>query len=157
LVRALGNAAGNHLADLAWGRDARPVSLLERERSVGNEETFARDVDDPEVVLAEFLRLSGKVGRRLRRAGYLGTTVSIKVRFADFTTITRSRKLAGPTDSTRQIFAAASSLYDALHLERARLRLVGVRMEGIVEARDQQIQLELGAPTHGWRGPPLRS
>lgn len=151
LVRALGNAAGNHLADLAWGRDARPVSLLERERSVGNEETFARDVDDPEVILAEFLRLSGKVGRRLRSAGYLGTTVSIKVRFADFTTITRSRKLASPTDSTKQIFAEVAALYEALHLDRVRLRLVGVRMEGIVASQDQQVQLELGAPEHGWR------
>jgi DNA polymerase-4 len=151
LVRALGNAAGNHLADLAWGRDSRAVSRLERERSVGNEETFARDVDDPTVVMGELLRLSGKVGRRLRRAGYVGHTVSIKVRFADFTTITRARKLREATDSTREIFAAASGLYQSLHLDRARLRLVGVRMEGISEAGSQSVQLVLGAPERGWR------
>lgn len=143
LVRALGVAAGNHLADLAWGQDPRPVSPHEREKSVGNEETFARDVDDPEVILAELLRLSGKVGRRLRAAGYVGTTVSLKVRFADFSTITRSRKLREATDSTKEIFAAVSALYQGLHLDRARLRLVGVRMEGVLDAEERQVQLVL--------------
>ena len=62
LIRALGQASGAHLAELAWGRDERVVSTHERERSVGAEETFARDVDDQELILAELLRLSEKVG-----------------------------------------------------------------------------------------------
>lgn len=151
LVRALGQAAGNHLHDLAWGRDERNVTTHERERSVGNEETFARDLDDPEVILAELLRLSEKVGARLRHAGYAGSTVSIKVRFADFTTITRSRTRKVPTDVGRDIFLDARALYEALHLDRARIRLVGVRMEGIVESDGLQTQLILGAPERGWR------
>jgi DNA polymerase-4 len=151
LVRALGQAAGNHLAALAWGRDDRVVSTHERERSVGAEETFARDVDDPEVILGELLRLSEKVGSRLRRAGLAGSTVSIKVRFADFTTITRSRTRRGPTDVSREIFHEARALYLALKLDRARIRLVGVRVEGVVEADEVQTQLVLGAPERGWR------
>lgn len=151
LIRALGNAAGSHLAELAWGRDARSVSMHEPDRSVGNEETFGRDVDDPEVILAELLRLSDKVGGRLRHHGYHGSTVSIKVRFADFSTITRSRKLKTPTDSGREIFQTARDLFLALGLQRARLRLVGVRMEGITDADRTPVQLELGAPEHGWR------
>jgi DNA polymerase-4 len=151
LVRALGRAAGAHLHALAWGRDERVVSTRERERSVGAEETFARDVDDPEVILAELLRLSEKVGARMRRAGFSGSTVSIKVRFADFSTITRSHTRKVPTDTTREIFHEARALYLALRLDRARIRLVGVRVEGIVESDDVEAQLLLGAPERGWR------
>ncbi len=151
LIRALGQASGAHLHDLAWGRDQRVVVTHERERSVGNEETFARDVDDPEVILAELLRLSEKVGGRLRRAGFSGATVSIKVRFADFTTITRTRTRKGPTDVSREIFHEARTLYQALHLDRARIRLVGVRVEGLVDTDQVQTQLVLGAPDRGWR------
>ncbi len=151
LVRALGRAAGTHLAALAWGRDERVVSVHERERSVGASETFARDLDDPEVILGELLRLSEKVGARLRRAGLAGATVSITVRFADFTTITRSRTRHGPTDVSREIFHEARSLYRALNLERARIRMVGVRVEGVVDVEQVQTQLVLGAPERGWR------
>ena len=151
LVRALGQAAGSHLHALAWGRDDRPVSAQERERSVGAEETFARDVDDPEVILGELLRLSEKVGARMRRAGLSGSTVSIKVRFADFTTITRSHTRKVPTDVSREIFHEARALYLALHLDRARIRLVGVRVEAVVESDEVEAQLVLGAPDRGWR------
>ncbi len=151
LVRALGRAAGAHLHALAWGRDERVVSTRERERSVGAEETFARDVDDPDVILAELLRLSEKVGARMRRAGFSGSTVSIKVRFADFSTITRSHTRKVPTDTSREIFHEARALYLALRLDRARIRLVGVRVEGIVESDEVEAQLLLGAPERGWR------
>ncbi len=151
LVRALGNAAGGHLADLAWGRDPRTVSTRERERSVGAEETFARDVDDPELILAELLRLSERIGSRLRRAGLSATTVSIKVRFADFATLTRSHKRKVATDVSREIFHEARALFEALHLDRARIRLVGVRAEGILETCGVESQLVLGAREHGWR------
>lgn len=151
LVRALGQASGSHLHALAWGRDDRPVSMRERERSVGAEETFARDVDDPEVILAELLRLSEKVGARLRRAGLSGATVSLKVRFADFTTITRSHTRTVPTDTSREIFHEVRALYRALRLDRARIRLVGVRVEGVRESDEVEAQLVLGAPERGWR------
>jgi len=151
LERALGAAAGRHLAALAWGRDPRSVVPHEPDRSVGAEETFGTDVDDPSVVRRELLRLSERVGSRLRTQGYRGRTVSIKIRFADFTTITRSRTLRDPTDVTRDIYATALVLYDALGLDRARLRLVGVRLEGLVDAEDAEEQLLLGAPEHGWR------
>ena len=151
LERALGTAAGRHLAALAWGRDPRSVVPHEPDRSVGAEETFGTDVDDPAVVRRELLRLSERVGGRLRAQGYRGRTVSIKIRFADFTTITRSRTLRDPTDVTRDIYATAVDLYDALGLDRARLRLVGVRVEGLADAEVAAEQLQLGAPEHGWR------
>jgi DNA polymerase-4 len=151
LERALGPAAVAHLADLAWGIDARSVVPGEPDKSIGAEETFATDVDDAQVVLRELLRLSEKVAARLRSAGYVGRTVSIKVRFADFTTITRSRTLRDPTDVGREVYATARALFDALGLQRARLRLVGVRVEGLVDAAERAEQLLLDAPEHGWR------
>ena len=81
----------------------------------------------------------------------MGRTVTIKVRFADFTTITRSRTLRDPTDVSRDIYATARSLFDALGLQRARIRLVGVRMEGLVDGEGAPIQATLDEPEHGWR------
>ena len=151
LRRVLGDAAGTHLADLAWGRDPRRVVPGEPERSVGAEETFAADVDDASVVVRELLRLSEKVAARMRSRGLVGRTVSIKVRFADFTTITRSRTLRDPTDVGRDVYRAAHELYGALDLQRARLRLVGVRVSGLREEESAPRQLILGETGPGWR------
>ncbi len=151
LQRALGDALGTHLAALAWGRDERAVVAAERAKSIGADETFARDVDDPLVVRRELLRLAEKTAGRLRAAGYVGRTVSIKVRFADFTTITRSRTLRDPTDVAAVVYATAGELYDALHLDRARLRLVGVRLEGLTPAAQTPQQLLLGDEGPGRR------
>ena len=122
----------------------------EPDRSIGAEETFSTDVDDPQLVRRELLRLSERVGARLRAQAYRGRTVTLKVRFADFTTITRSRTLRDPTDVTRDIYVTVLTLHEALALDRARLRLVGVRVEGLVEASQAEQQLLLGAPEHGW-------
>jgi DNA polymerase IV len=151
LVRGLGAAVGEHLFALAWGRDERSVVPHEPDRSIGAEETFSRDIDDPAIVARELLRLSEKTAARLRAAGHVGRTVSIKVRFADFTTITRSRTLSEPTDVARVVYDTARGLYDALGLQRARLRLVGVRVEGLGEASSTPRQLALGGGDEEWR------
>ncbi len=151
LVRALGPATGAHLSALAWGRDDRSVVPHEPDRSLGAEHTFATDIDDPAVVARELLRLSERTAARLRATGQVGRTVSIKVRFADFTTITRARTLPEATDVGRLVYDTAMGLYDALGLQRARIRLVGVRVEAILDADDQPHQLQLGEREHGWR------
>ena len=141
LVRALGQASGQRLYDLAWGRDDRDVVPDATEKSIGNEETFARDVDDPDVIAREILRLAQKVAARARRHEIRGRTVVLKIRFADFTTITRSRTLDSPTDVGQVIYDTALDLYAALRLQRARIRLVGVRLEGLVDLQDSAEQL----------------
>ncbi|MFZ0324580.1 MAG: DNA polymerase IV [Actinomycetes bacterium] len=151
LERALGPAAGRHLSALAWGRDDRRVQPYEPDKSLGAEHTFAADVDDPAVVHRELLRLSDAVAARLRATGQAGRTVSLKVRFADFTTITRSRTLPEPVDVARTLYAVSRALYEALHLDRARIRLVGVRVEGIVPGDGQPHQLALDERQRGWR------
>jgi DNA polymerase-4 len=151
LTRALGPAAGSHLSALAWGRDERAVVPHEPDKSIGAENTFSTDVDDPAVITRELLRLSEKTAARLRASAQAGRTVSIKVRFADFTTITRARTLPEATDVGRVVYDTAMGLYEALGLERARIRLVGVRVEGIRDASAEPHQLLLGEREHGWR------
>lgn len=159
LERAFGPVQGRHLHDLAWGTDGRVVAPGrtgvfghggDPERSMGAQQTFGRDTDDREVVLREVLRLAAKVTGRMRTAGVAGRTVALTVRFADFTTITRSKTLPEATDVTREVHQAATRLYDALGLQRARIRLVGVRVEGLVPRQTVQRQLVLGERERGW-------
>jgi DNA polymerase IV len=151
LRRALGDNAGPALHALAWGRDSRPVVLTRRERSIGADETFSYDVDDPAYIYRQLLKLSDRTAARVRAAGMVGRTISIKVRFSDFTTITRSKTLRDPTDVSRDIYATARALFDGLGLQRARLRLVGVRMEGLMDSAQAPVQGLLDEPAHGWR------
>lgn len=149
LIRALGQASGASLYELAWGRDYRDVTPNEPDKSISAAETFAQDIDDPEEILQEFLRLTEKAAARLRENGYYAKTISIKARFADFSTISRSKTLPLPIDSTHDIYEIAKSLYLALNLDRARLRLVGISLDNLSEAAPEQ--LLLGAREKGWR------
>jgi len=158
LQRAVGDGLGSHLHELAWGTDRRTITPRnvsafgggDPDKSMGAQETFGRDTDDRETVVRELLRLSARVTGRMRVAGVAGRTVSITVRFADFTTITRSRTMPEATDVTQEVYRTATRLYDALGLQRARLRLVGVRVEGLVPRETVHRQLLLGEREHGW-------
>lgn len=151
LERALGRAQGLHLHDLSWGRDPRAVVPDEPEKSIGNEETFDSDTDDHEWIRSRVAGLSDQVARRLRASESVARTVGLKVRFADFTTITRSRTLEVPTDVGADIYSTAWSLFTALGLQRARIRLVGVRVEGLSATESTPTQLLLDAPERGHR------
>ncbi|HEY7145239.1 MAG TPA: DNA polymerase IV [Streptosporangiaceae bacterium] len=152
LERALGQAAAAHLAALAAGRDDRRVVPHVREKSVGAEETFDRDIADPDVIRRELLRLSGRTARSLRRSGCTARTVVVKLRLASFKTITRSRTLADPTDVAQQIYLTACELYQSAGLDpKALLRLVGVRATGLVPAAGAATQLALGESPAPWR------
>ncbi len=151
LIRALGEATGSALYELAWGRDYRDVSPDEPDKSISAAETFAVDIDDPEIILREFLRLTEKATARLRARKMCAKTISIKVRFADFKTINRSKTLALPIDGTQESYEVVKKLYEALKLDRARLRLVGVSLEGLVSGASAPEQLILGEREKGWR------
>ncbi|QIX26351.1 DNA polymerase IV [Nocardioides sp. JQ2195] len=154
LQRAVGVALGSQLHELAWGSDRRTLTprrhTQEPDKSMGADETFAQDTDDREVILREVLRLAARVSGRMRSAQVAGRTVTLRVRFADFTTITRSKTLPEATDVTQEIHRTATRLYDALGLQRARVRLVGVRVEGLVPRRTVHRQLLLGEREQGW-------
>ena len=151
LIRALGEATGSSLYELAWGRDYREVISYEPEKSISAAETFESDIDDPEEILREFLRLCEKATLRMRDAGYCAKTISIKVRFSDFKTITRSKKMDQPISGTKESFEVAKQLYLALKLDRVRIRLVGVSLEGLTPADEAAEQLLIGQRDVGWR------
>ncbi|MEU7998488.1 DNA polymerase IV [Micromonospora sp. NPDC049060] len=150
LRKALGEASAAHLHELAWGRDPRRVTPEQAEKSIGAEVTFDVDVTDPLEIRRALLALAEKVGIRLRRAGQVGRTVSLKVRLTDFRTVSRSRTAGVPTDVAREIFDTVWALYTALDPGEP-VRLVGVRVEGLAAARETPRQLTLGAPERGWR------
>ncbi|MBX3195993.1 MAG: DNA polymerase IV [Microbacteriaceae bacterium] len=129
LVRALGAATGERLHELSWGRDPRAVVTGREEKSVGHETTYEFDVTDAREVHRTLLALADGVAVRLRRAGVQARTVAIKLRFSDFTTITRSRTLADPTDLARRLYEEARSLYDSANPDALPVRLIGVRGE----------------------------
>jgi DNA polymerase IV len=156
LRQAVGEASARHLYELAAGRDPRPVSVDRVEKSVSNETTFDVDVSDDDVVRRTLLGLAVRVGARLRQAGQAGRTVAIKVRLADFRTLSRSRTLPVPTDVAREIFDIAWALYVAENMAALRpgdnkVRLLGVRVEGLSASDDAPRQLTLGERSHGWR------
>jgi DNA polymerase-4 len=151
LIRALGEATGASLYELAWGRDYRDVISDEPEKSISAAETFASDLDDPEEILREYLRLCEKATLRMRESGFCAKTISIKVRFADFKTITRSKTLDQPISGTKESFEVAKKLYQDLKIDRARIRMVGVSLEGLIPAEDASEQLLLGQRDIGWR------
>lgn len=140
--RAVGKVAGAHLHDLAWGRDPRPVTPVHVEKSIGAETTFEEDTRDLDAVQAHLLRLADRCASQLRGRGVVARTVSLKVRTADFRTLTRSRTLAVPSDVARELYLAARDLLALVDLEGQAVRLVGVRAEGLVEAADRQMTLD---------------
>src|SRR6266508_3478065 len=150
LRAAVGEAGAAHLHELSWGRDPRRVTPEYAEKSIGAEVTFDVDVADPAMIKRTLLALAEKTAGRLRRAGQAGRTVAIKVRLADFRTLNRSRTLPQPTDTSREIFQTAWALFEALR-PGDRIRLVGVRVEGLAGSGATPRQLTLGERDHGWR------
>jgi DNA polymerase-4 len=149
LRRMIGVAMAEHLFALASGVDERDVVVSAREKSIGAEETFEVDHLDRAVLRRELLRLSERSAGSLRAKGLCGRTVSIKVRFADFTTITRSRTLPVATDVTQEVYRTAVELLDT-QVPPGAVRLIGVRIEGLDNADSAQ-QLIFDAPERGWR------
>lgn len=138
LRRMVGDASAHHLRELAWGKDPREVGPRAREKSVSTETTFDSDIRERRVLRTFVLQASHQCARRLRAARLVGWTVSIKLRSADFSTITRSRTLTAPTDVGRVIAQAAISLLDKEKLPARGVRLMGVAVSSLL-AEDQGI------------------
>lgn len=130
-----GEATGPHLHRLAWADDVRSVSEREPERSIGHNHTFGHDVTSRDELRSELLRLGTGVGRRARRAGVVGRTVTLRVRYLDFRTITRSRTIQEPTDVTRVIVDLAWRLLDEID-DPTPIRLLGVQLTGLSAPSD---------------------
>lgn len=148
LQRAVGDASGRKLHELANGIDPRFVTAGVAEKSIGHEMTFETDVTDVEYLRRELLREATAVGVRLRTGGWVARRVVLKLRYSDFSTITRSRTLAEPTDLGRRLYEEVREILDAVG-SHPPVRLVGVRAEQLAAGGGHQ--LGLWDADEGWR------
>ena len=141
LVGAAGQANGRHLGQLARGVDPRPVVPDLRAKSIGHEETFPADLHDPAELEREVVRMADAVAWRLRRDRRAARTVTLKVRFGDFRTITRSVTVPVPLDDAPALAAAARGLLREVDPAPG-VRLLGVTGNGLVEADARQLSFD---------------
>jgi len=139
LIEEFGEALGAHFHRLAHGLDERRVDPDQARKSVGHETTFGEDLADRAQVRARLLDLVEQVARRLRRAGARGRVVHLKLRTADFATVTRQRALAAPADTAEAIWPAAFELFEKADTTRQAIRLIGVSLSDF--AGDSQLGL----------------
>ena len=138
---ALGTAAGDHLCRLASGLDDRPVEPNRKPKSVGHEETFATDRFDYRSIHRDLVAMSDRVASRLRRAGLGGRTVTVKVRFGDFRTITRSVSGDRAIDTAPAVLDRARRLLADVDLSPG-IRLLGVSVSGLAGAGPRQLSFD---------------
>ncbi len=140
LCKALGKTQAEHLQALANGIDDRPVILGEEAKSMGHEHTFSVDVGELDEVEAVLLHLAEKVGRRLRQDGLSGRTVALKLRYHDFTTLTRHTTLKEATNLDKEIYQAARELLRKTYNGQL-VRLIGVSLQNLSHGSLHQISL----------------
>jgi DNA polymerase-4 len=151
LKRALGENAGVSLYELAWARDYREVVPDAPEKSISAAETFSYDLEDREEIFRELLRLTERASHRLRKRELRSKTIGLKVRFSDFSNLTRAKTVPLPINGTHEIYEIAKELYLALKIEGSRIRLLGVSLENLSDESGAVEQLELGEREVGWR------
>ncbi len=138
LARVMGTGQAHHLKQLAAGQDDRPVMSETEIKSMGHEHTFPTDVCDLNQVIAILLHLAEKVGRRLRRAGLYGRTVALKLRYHDFTTLTRHASLPEPTNLDQVIYQTGKELL-LKNYNGQPVRLIGISLQNLSPTATQQL------------------
>ncbi|HHV63818.1 MAG TPA: DNA polymerase IV [Peptococcaceae bacterium] len=128
---------GSHLYYLARGIDKRPVEPEREVKSLGRETTFPEDLKDKEVLQTYILELVTDIGRKLRKGSLKAKTITLKVRFADFSTLSKSKTLEHYTDLDKDIYRAACNLFQELCLKQP-VRLIGVSVHNLTSGEIQQ-------------------
>jgi DNA polymerase-4 len=145
LAAAAPEKLGGHsadLIDLARGLDPREVREDGEIKSVGNETTFEKDTDDEREIKGSLVALADKVSSGLRAAGLKGRTVTLKLRLEGFETYTRARTLTLSTNYADVIAREVLELYSAFRKERKRVRLLGVKVSGLMPAEEKESLFE---------------
>jgi DNA polymerase IV len=150
VVAALGRSQGRHLHSLANGRDERSVEPDRAMKSIGHEETFSRDHHLRSTLERELVQFADSVASRLRAQGVVGRTVQLKIRFGDFTTITRSTTLAVAVDDSRSLLEAGRSLL-ALVDPAQGVRLLGLSVSGLSSDASRQLTFDEAISGPGWQ------
>jgi DNA polymerase-4 len=143
LTRLFGKV-GSHLYDLARGIDRRPVEPSDEPKSIGHEDTYARDLQSQQEMGRALLDLAERVGARLRRHGLAGQTITLKVKFSDFTSVSRSRTLNHAIDHAMDIYPVALELLDRTEARFRPVRLLGISLGRLQAPGDDQGELFVG-------------
>jgi DNA polymerase-4 len=122
---------GTHLYYAARGIDNRPVEPLREAKSIGHEDTFREDLRELKLIQKELLDLANRVGARLRRHGKEGKTISLKVKFNDFTTNTRSKTLSEATADSMELYRHSLELLAKTGAGRTPIRLLGISVSNL--------------------------
>ncbi|NQT32694.1 MAG: DNA polymerase IV [Candidatus Omnitrophica bacterium] len=130
-------ANGRHIWDLSNGTDPRDVETEDIVKSISNEYTFDEDTTSKHQILDVLMHLSEKVSRRMRKSGFKGRTITLKIRFFDFKTFTRSITVDLPTDFTEDIYRNVSDKLNEFNLKEKAIRLLGVRVSNFVDSNWQ--------------------
>mgnify|MGYP000846050300 FL=1 len=147
LVRELGKAGGEHLYSLARADDERPVQPERETKSISVEDTFEHDIADAGILAGIAERQASQVVQRLVKAELFARTVTVKVRWPDFSSVSRSRTLDGATDRVEVVGRVARDLLDGLDTAGG-VRLLGVGVSGLVEVAQEPL-FDLGDPAPG--------
>jgi DNA polymerase IV len=142
LVRRFGRSRGISLYEAAAGIDTSPVVANRETRSISQEETFESDVNDADFIRSTIRRQSDVIARRSRESGLVGRTVTLKVRYGDFTTLTRAKSERLPVVASSAVARMAVLLFEALETQSG-VRLIGVALSTLEPARETGYQLEL--------------
>jgi len=148
-VAAVGQAHGTHLHALANGVDDRPVEPDREAKSISNEQTFPVDYTNRSLLNTELTRMVDSVVARLRSSKLKAKTVTIKVRYGSFSTVTRADTMPQPTDSARLVGQRARALLDKLDV-RPGVRLLGVGVGSLGEVESGQLSLDDVGATDKW-------
>jgi nucleotidyltransferase/DNA polymerase involved in DNA repair len=141
MEETFGEAVGRMLGDRARGVDDEPVRPRRGPRSVSRETSFDPETADRRVIEGMLFYLLERAAAALRESGHHARVVEVKIRYVDGPGGVRSRTLARPTDREREIFAQAREILAAMFTRRVRLKLVGVALSGLTEAKDRQRDL----------------
>jgi DNA polymerase-4 len=153
-LEKLFGSRGSWFHAMARGLDTSPVVTEHERKSVGAETTFPRDLTDGPELRSELARLAESVSRRLGRSGAKGRTVVLKLRYANFRTITRQASRTEPIASADEINAIAGSLLTAVATQADRFRLVGIHCTNLTtEPTPEPDQLGLWAEEQAERAP----
>lgn len=138
LCETLGDRTGHHIYELAFGRDDRPVEPAVDAKSIGRETTFDRDIPEGQALRSHLARLAANVGWRMRRSGVYARTITVKIRFPDFETHTKSRSFNQAFHDDDTLFNEASTLLNEFRLRRP-LRLLGIYASHLQEQRQSSL------------------
>lgn len=150
VIAVLGRSSGRHLHALANGHDERSVEPDRAMKSIGHEETFSRDHHERSSLDRELVQFADSVSSRLRSQGVVGRTVQLKIRFGDFTTITRSTTLPNPVDDSRSLLEAGRHLLSLVDPAQG-VRLLGLSVSGLSSDGSRQLSFDEALDGPGWQ------